>query len=115
MYSNGSRDSGIYYQIDHGTHLSVEWMLYNSANQLCHWVMVYSTDSVGSVSYYYFSNGDLGSNSTIGVQGIDSSGRKYLLSRLKDGQRSKMLTFGKIRSGYRLVLFLLGHYLDSTP
>lgn len=77
MYSNGQGQSGIYYQIDGGNHLSVEWYLYNYANQLCHFIATYSSLASGNINFYYLSNGDTGTNSTIGVQGLDASGGKW--------------------------------------
>ena len=73
MYSDGQNQRGIYYQVDNSNHLSVEYLLLNGVGALCHVILTYSAQSPGNINFYYFSAGDGGVNSTIGVEGTDSN------------------------------------------
>ena len=68
-----SSDQGIYWQIDKPNLLSIEWLLLDFAGQVTHFIMIYSSDAPGHVSFNYLTDGDMGANSTIGVQGLDAN------------------------------------------
>lgn len=81
MSSDGQNQRGIYYQIDNSNHLSVEFMLLDRFENLTHFIVTYSSQSVGNINFYYITTGDGGADSTIGVQGQDNNGSETLLPR----------------------------------
>ena len=71
-------DHGIFYQIDAPNLLSVEWLLVDTAGKATHFLASYSSYADGHVNFYYVTDGDGGTNSTIGVQGLDTQNSKPL-------------------------------------
>ena len=76
MYRDGNNQKGIYYQIDDGNKMSVEWLLLDGASRPVHFLVAYSTTKPGQMNYYYLSAGDGGGNSTVGAQGTGVNGGK---------------------------------------
>lgn len=76
MYNDGLNGNGIYYQIDNGSRISVEWQMLDEAGNLTHFIVSYIANIPGNITFYFLSNGDGGADSTIGVQGINANGGK---------------------------------------
>ena len=71
-----SSQDGIYYQLDGAggsRSLSVEYLLSDQDGIPYQVIAVMQEQSPGSLSYFYFTDGDGGANATIGVQGLDSN------------------------------------------
>ncbi|MCJ1337166.1 hypothetical protein MMC09_002446 [Bachmanniomyces sp. S44760] len=74
---NPGLDQGIYYQIDGDNTLSIEFIETVSGDTtgtLFHWIAQYKTTSPGLFDIYYFSDGDTGTDATVGIQGDDNDG-----------------------------------------
>jgi hypothetical protein len=81
MYSDGAPGRGIYYSLIPGSSsgtgwLGVEWNLLDDMNRPTHFLFSYNSSQPGQFGLYYYTTGDRGLNSTIGAQGLDSSGSK---------------------------------------
>ena len=74
----GTGNQGIYYQIDNANALSVEWLLQDNDGRVYHYLASYNASTPGNISFYYFSAGDGGYESSIGVQGLDVNSRAFL-------------------------------------
>lgn len=73
----GTSPEGIYYQIDNGSQLSVEWLIEDANGLVYQFIATYNTSSPGQMSLYYFVTGDGGIDATIGIQGQDVNGELW--------------------------------------
>ena len=96
---NPGLDQGIYYQIDGDNTLSIEFIETVSGDTtgtLFHWIAQYKTTSPGLFDIYYFSDGDTGTDATVGIQGDDNDGSKYQL--VCTSLQYKALCFWRLKS-----------------
>ncbi|MCJ1322306.1 Arginase, catabolizes arginine to ornithine and urea [Xylographa vitiligo] len=73
MQCSGTDNQGIYYQIDNGDTLSVEWLLEDDSTPpvIYQYLINYNASTPGLINFYYFSPIGGGGAATIGVQGMD--------------------------------------------
>ncbi|MCJ1400231.1 hypothetical protein MMC11_003435 [Xylographa trunciseda] len=73
MQCSGTDNQGIYYQIDNGDSLSVEWLLEDGSTPpiVYQYLINYNASTPGLINFYYFSPVSGGGAATIGVQGMD--------------------------------------------
>ncbi|MCJ1436946.1 hypothetical protein MMC27_006329 [Xylographa pallens] len=73
MQCSGTNEQGIYYQIDNGESLSVEWLLEDDSTPpvVYQYLINYNASTPGLINFYYFSPIGGGGAATIGVQGMD--------------------------------------------
>ena len=79
MQCSGQDNQGIYYQIDNGDSLSVEWLLEDDSSPpvVYQYLINYNASTPGLINFYYFSPIDDGEATTIGVQGMDVNGSQF--------------------------------------
>lgn len=89
---NGTTDEGIYYQYEFNQtsntyKLYVEYLLSDYEHDsnpgatpppLYQYIVQYDSSLAGQMSFYYFQNGNTGTNATIGIQGASSAGGELL-------------------------------------
>ena len=74
-------NQGVFYQNDTtatGQQISVEWLMTDDKGLGYQFIATYNAGLKGQLSVYYFSQGDTGTNSTIGIVGSDPSGSMLL-------------------------------------
>ena len=76
MYSTGSNQQDIYYRVDGGSQLSVEWLLNDQNDILTHFILAYNSISLGKAQFYCLTDGGTGNYSTIRIQGAAADGSK---------------------------------------
>ena len=72
---------GVYYQNDStatGQQISIEWLMTDDKGLGYQFIATYNAGLKGQLSVYYFTAGDTGTNSTIGIVGSDPNGSKCL-------------------------------------
>lgn len=75
----GTFPEGIYYQVDGGNEVSVEWLIEDAQGLVYQFIASYNASAPGQMSFYYFATGDGGSIATIGIQGEDVNASKWIL------------------------------------
>ena len=81
MYTNGGGSDGIWWQVNGAgpsQSVSVEWMMWDESGRLSWFTVGYSAARPGRWGLWFWSDGDRGNDSTVGIQGLGAQQRECL-------------------------------------